>query len=50
LFRKDNHTRHTCEMLDKILYLFQILKQILLHNSSHVAIKLSREFLQIFVT
>jgi hypothetical protein len=33
LFWKDNHTRHTCEMLDKILCLFQILKQILRHIS-----------------
>ena len=33
LFRKGNHTRHSCEISDKILCLFQILKQILRHIS-----------------
>jgi len=43
LFRKDNHTRHTNEILDKILCLIQILKQILRHTSPSRGNILSRD-------
>src|SRR5665647_519484 len=48
LFWKDNHTRHTCEMLDKILCLFQILKQILRQFFPAAGIISSKEYPQFF--